>query len=98
VRCVSVSCFPNRLLILVLQASETKSRELGASVVAIDYGSTQSIVNTLEQNRIDTVISTLGPRAGEETEMRLIAAADKSTVTKRYIPSSFGIRSTPEYV
>ena len=79
-----------------MQANETKSKELGASVIAVDYTDNESIVNALEQNKIDTVISTLGPKAGEETEMSLIAAADKSTVTKRYIPSSFGIRSTPE--
>lgn len=54
------------------------------------------MVEALEQDKIDTVISTLGPEAGQEPEMNLIEAANKSSSTKRYIPSSFGIRSTLE--
>jgi hypothetical protein len=96
VRSVPGFCLWCYLLILMLQASEARSKELGASVVAIDYANVESIVDTFEQDKIDTVISTLGPKAGEDTEMKLIAAANKSVVTKPYIPSSFGIRSTPE--
>ena len=68
------------------QASETRSKELGASVVAVDYGDIEAMVEALEQDKIDTVISTLGPEAGQEPEMNLIEAANKSSSTKRYIP------------
>tara|TARA_R110002003_G_scaffold45_20_gene3673 strand:- start:41440 stop:41886 length:447 start_codon:yes stop_codon:yes gene_type:complete len=81
----------------VLQASAEKSQELGAPILAIDYNDADGLVKTLESNNIDTVVSTLGPMSADP-ELALIAAADKSKVTTRYIPSLWGIRYTPEYV
>lgn len=52
----------------------------------------------LEHHKIDTVISTLTAMPGVDAEVPLIKAADKSTVTKRYIPSTWGVKYTPEYV
>jgi hypothetical protein len=82
---------------LLTQASETKSKELGATVLAVDYNKIDSIVKILEDNKIDTVISTLGSLfTGDNPELALIQAADQSKVTKRYIPSTWGIRYTAE--
>jgi hypothetical protein len=79
-----------------LQAKESKSEELGANVLAIDYNNVESIVGTLEANKVDTLISTLGPMSDVDPELALIKAADKSTTTKRYIPSTWAIKYTPE--
>ncbi|KAF2689455.1 NAD(P)-binding protein [Lentithecium fluviatile CBS 122367] len=84
------------VLVFAREASESKSKEFGAKVLAIDYSSVDSIVSVLEQNKIDTLISTLGSTSGVDPEMALIKAADKATATKRYIPSTWGIKYTPE--
>jgi hypothetical protein len=65
-------------------------------VLAINYDDVDSIVSTLEENKIDTLISTLGSTFGVDPELALIKAADMSAVTKRYIPSFWGIKYTPE--
>lgn len=65
-------------------------------MLAIDYSDVSTIVNTLQENKIDTLISTLGSMSGVDAELALIEAADKSTSTKRYIPSTWGIKYTPE--
>lgn len=78
------------------EASDSKSKELGAQIIAVDYTSADSITHVLETNNIDTLISTLGPMSGADPETALIAAADKSKVTKRYIPSLWGTKYTPE--
>jgi hypothetical protein len=65
-------------------------------VLAVDYKNADSIASVLEENKVDTLISTLSTGAGPEPEMALINAAEKSKVTKRYIPSTWGIRYTPE--
>lgn len=62
----------------------------------MDYNNVDSLVRTLEENSIDTVISTLGSMFGAGPELALIEASDKSKATKRYIPSTWGIRCTPE--
>ncbi|KAF2649202.1 NAD(P)-binding protein [Lophiostoma macrostomum CBS 122681] len=82
--------------ILAREASGTKAKELGTSVISADYSNVESIVKALEENKIDTVISTLGSTFGTEPELALIEAASKSTATKRYIPSTWGLRYTPE--
>lgn len=79
------------------QANAEKAKELGAEILAIDYNDTDSIASILEKNNVDTVISTLGVRFGNDPELALIQGSAKSNVTKRYIPSSWGIRYTPEY-
>ena len=73
-----------------------KTEQLGAKVVSINYGSVDSIVQALQENNIDTLLSTIDSTAGAAPELTLIEAADRSTVTKRYIPSSWGIKYTPE--
>jgi hypothetical protein len=65
-------------------------------VLAIDYASVDSIVEVLEEHKIDTLISTLSSMSGQDPEMALIQAADKSKSTKRYIPSTWGMRYTAE--
>lgn len=65
-------------------------------MLAVDYSNVDSIVKTLEDYKVDTVISTLGSLFGADPEMALIQAAERSTATKRYIPSIWGNRCTTE--
>ncbi|OWY48760.1 NAD(P)-binding protein [Alternaria alternata] len=75
---------------------DAKLQGTDAKVIAVDYTKPDSIARTLEENRIDTVISTLGSMSGTDPEMALIEAANKSGITQRYIPSTWGIKYTPE--
>ncbi|KAH7072157.1 hypothetical protein BKA63DRAFT_63759 [Paraphoma chrysanthemicola] len=81
--------------ILGREASDAKAKEFGAQILAIDYNDVDGIVKTLESNNVDTLISTIGSMSADP-ELALIAASDKSKVTKRYIPSLWGIKYTPE--
>jgi len=65
-------------------------------VLAIDYTNVNSIVEVLEDHKIDTLISTLGSMSGQDPELALIEAANKSESTKRYIPSTWGLKYTAE--
>ena len=64
-----------------------------------DYNNPDSIVQLLETHKIDTVVSTTGSMAFDLTgEFNLIEAAEKSSVTKRIIPSVWsGYEYKPEY-
>lgn len=58
--------------------------------MALDYDNVEETAKTLEAHQIDTVISTMnieGP--SEQAQLNLIAAAEKSQVTRRFIPSDF---------
>jgi hypothetical protein len=50
----------------------------------------------LEENQIHTVISTLNTGGDDTAEFNLVEASDKSSVTKRFIPSTWGIEYTEE--
>lgn len=80
----------------MIQANEAQEKEIGTSILAIDYNDTDAIIATLEEHKIDTVISTLSSMIGTQPEISLITAADRSRTTKRYIPSAWGIRYRPE--
>lgn len=65
--------------------------------VAVDYNDVSSIARRLEENAVHTIISTL-PMTSEEcsqSQVNLIRAADKSTCTKRFIPSEYAHINTP---
>ncbi|KAK7702386.1 hypothetical protein SLS64_009678 [Diaporthe eres] len=68
--------------------SETAS---GVKFVAVDYDNIEETSKTLEAHQVDTIISALnieGP--SEQAQLQLITAAEKSQVTRRFIPSEFG--------
>lgn len=58
--------------------------------MAVDYENVEETAKILEAHQIDTIISTMnidGP--SEQAQLKLIAAAEKSQVTQRFIPSEF---------
>lgn len=62
----------------------------------VDYSNVEALRDILQSNNVSTVISTLDMIAGTESEMALIKAADLSSTTRRFIPSSWGLKYTPE--
>lgn len=85
--------FPN-----LPQENPELEKALGARIVPVDYSSVSSIVEVLEENKIDTLVSAigLGGSALPDAELPLIQAAEQSSVTKRFIPSVFGATYTKE--
>jgi ribosomal protein L12E/L44/L45/RPP1/RPP2 len=76
------------------QVPEKKS---AAKVLAVDYTNVKQLVKTLKENNIHTVISTIvmyDPTAAQ-AERNFIAAAEKSSCTKRFVASNYG-NATPE--
>lgn len=71
-------------------------KALGARIVPVDYSNPDSVVTLLQDNNVHTLISALGGRSPPEQEHSLIQAADRSSVTKRYIPSVWGVKYTPD--
>ena len=61
-----------------------------------DYTDVASLVSLLQDNNIHTLISALSGRSPPEQELTLIEAAEKSAVTRRYIPSVWGVKYGPE--
>ncbi|KAJ9106062.1 hypothetical protein QFC20_004124 [Naganishia adeliensis] len=85
-----------QVLILARSVDEEKQKEVGATFVVADYTTVDSLFRVLEDNKIDTVISILHGMGTVDSELNLIQAADKSAVTKRYIPNIWGARVTEE--
>ncbi|KAI0126962.1 hypothetical protein BJ170DRAFT_425144 [Xylariales sp. AK1849] len=70
--------------------------ELGARVIAADYGNVTELKKLLEDNNVETVISGTNNFTGGDAEINLIRAAELSSVTKRFIPSVWGCRYGPD--
>ncbi|PNP78585.1 hypothetical protein FNYG_08064 [Fusarium nygamai] len=84
------------VIILGRKVNPSLEKELGARILAIDYSDPNSIATLLEENHVDVVITALSGHTPPEQELGLIQAAAKSKVTKRYIPSVWGIKYRPE--
>ena len=80
----------------VLQTSESKEKELGTRVLAVDYSDIDALAAVLETNKVEVVISTIDIVQGAASEHALIQAAARSSVTQRYIPSIWGIKCTEQ--
>ncbi|EFR02912.1 hypothetical protein MGYG_05913 [Nannizzia gypsea CBS 118893] len=66
--------------------------------IEVDYNDVSSLAASLEKHNIDTVICTIGmvtPEAGQ-SQVNLIQAAEKSSVTKRFIPSEYSFVQSEE--
>lgn len=63
----------------------------------MNYDDVPSITDVLNKNKVEILISTIGTTVGSiGPELALIAAADKASTTKRYIPSIWGVPYTKE--
>ncbi|KAH6950937.1 hypothetical protein DER45DRAFT_637185 [Fusarium avenaceum] len=80
---------------VVILAREAKS--VGTTqTIAVDYTDVGGLTTALESNKIEIVISTINSLHDVSAELNLIQAAEKSTSTKRYIPSSWGTKPSAE--
>lgn len=59
----------------------------------MNYTDLETLTAILQYRNIDTVISTINleTEAGSQAQLNLIAAADRSQTTRRFIPSEFHI-------
>ncbi|KAH6668598.1 hypothetical protein F5X68DRAFT_249384 [Plectosphaerella plurivora] len=91
------------VVILSRKADEEKANEIGARIISADYTSVEALTKLLEDNKIQTVVSTLQLMGGAQHELNLVVAADRSSTTRRYVPSTwvvdfgeeFGLASYP---
>lgn len=77
-------------MLIVCHKVPSATATSGVKFVAVDYDNVEETSKTLEAHQVDTIISTLnieGP--SEKAQLHLIAAGDKSQVTRRFIPSEF---------
>ncbi|SCO78850.1 uncharacterized protein FRV6_03063 [Fusarium oxysporum] len=72
----------------------------GPKTRAVDYSDVNSLTSLLESEQVGTVISML-PIDNDESgqaQLNLIAAAERSTCTKRFLPSEFGMVYTKDNI
>jgi hypothetical protein len=67
--------------------------------VQVDYDDIPSLIQVLEQHAIHIIISAIGifDATTSQSQLNLIQAAEKSSVTKRFIPSEYSFIQTKKY-
>ncbi|EXJ65601.1 uncharacterized protein A1O5_11128 [Cladophialophora psammophila CBS 110553] len=70
----------------------------GTKYIHVDYGDVDVLAKLLGELDVHTVISTIGISSAETSraQCNLIKAADKSSATKRLIPSEYWAKTVPE--
>ncbi|RSM06219.1 hypothetical protein CEP52_005854 [Fusarium oligoseptatum] len=86
------------VIILSRKHDEQKEKQIGARVIPVDYTNVEALTKVLEDNAVHTVISTIDIMSSAEPELNLIAAADKSAPTKRYVGNVWGVDYTDEFI
>nr|XP_036589052.1 nmrA-like family protein [Colletotrichum truncatum]KAF6800694.1 nmrA-like family protein [Colletotrichum truncatum] len=80
----------HKVFVLGRKAQASRSAK-EADFLQVDYANIDALARILEDHNIDTVISTINLEndAGSQSQLGLIAAAEKSQATRRFIPSEF---------
>ncbi|KAF6530271.1 hypothetical protein HZS61_001583 [Fusarium oxysporum f. sp. conglutinans] len=75
----------HQVIILSRKPNDGLAKELGASIIVVDYSDADSLKDVLEENKVDTVVSALSSMPGQGTppEVSLVRAAEASKVTRR---------------
>ena len=78
------------------QADDDQAKELGIPLLLADYSDIESLTNLLESSKINTVVSAVSvlDDTTSAAPLNLIEAAERSSSTKRFIPSEYGMRYT----
>ncbi|KAF9693840.1 hypothetical protein EKO04_008111 [Ascochyta lentis] len=82
---------------VIILARKTLQGDSATPIIAVDYNNIEQLTQTLDDNKVHTIISTIvmyDPVAAQ-SERNLIAAAAKSAFTKRFVQSNWGDK-TPE--
>ncbi|GLA26495.1 hypothetical protein AnigIFM63326_003655 [Aspergillus niger] len=82
--------------ILTRKADDDQAKALGIPLLLADYSDVESLANVLESNKINTVVSAVSviDDATSTAQLNLIEAAERSSSTKRFVPSEYGMRYT----
>ncbi|KAI8189881.1 hypothetical protein K4K51_003654 [Colletotrichum sp. SAR 10_75] len=83
-----------RKMLTKAKANPDLEKQVGASIIVVDYANVEATTKALEDNNVHTVISAINmmPPPGQvPQEIELIRAADASKTTKRIISSGWGI-------
>ncbi|EKG10250.1 NmrA-like protein [Macrophomina phaseolina MS6] len=74
------------------------SRKAADNAVTVDYTNVESLKEVLENNKVEVVISALmtTDETSAQSQSTLIKAAAKSTSTKRFVASEWGVPISPE--
>ena len=82
-----------------LQLPPEDARTPGVAYLSANYDNIDATTKMLEDNDIDTIVSAISieSEATSTGQINLIAAADQSKTTTRFIPSEYGFIATPEY-
>lgn len=78
------------------KSAPDKEKSIGARILAAAYDDVAALTSLLESNSVGTVISAISSTTGPDNELALIKAAERSKVTKRFIPSIWGTELTKE--
>lgn len=87
-------------VIVLSRSPRSSSPYPNVTYAQITYDSIPTLVEFLETNKIDTVLSsiTMDSEATSTAQLNLIAAASASSATKRFIPSEYGVIPSPEVI
>ncbi|CAG9942748.1 unnamed protein product [Clonostachys rosea f. rosea IK726] len=92
----------HKTIILSRKENPALEKELGVPIIAVDYNNVPAVTKALEDNNVDTVISTIFMMpsfTGDlPKEVEIIRAANASKTTKRMISSDFSFDLKPEHV
>ncbi|RYN43803.1 hypothetical protein AA0113_g4190 [Alternaria arborescens] len=86
----------HQVKILSRSANPKLAAEIGCEIIAVDYDNIESMKKILEENDVHTVISTIFLTTSAKPQNNLVMAADASKVTKRFVPSIWGVPMTRE--
>ncbi|KAF2874389.1 hypothetical protein BDV95DRAFT_331579 [Massariosphaeria phaeospora] len=75
------------IVVLSRKTNPELEKKLGVRVLAADYSSPDALVELLEKNKIWAILSTISSAIDTLPETNLIQAADRSKVTRRFIPN-----------
>lgn len=67
-----------------------QARDIGAQIVAVNYGDYNQIAEILEMYKVSVVISAINYLTNAAPELNLIRAAELCQTVHRYIPSIWG--------
>ncbi|PYH32688.1 uncharacterized protein BO87DRAFT_398541 [Aspergillus neoniger CBS 115656] len=90
---------PKYRVIVLTQSSPKEDPVLKQTQqIQINYNDLDPIVETLEKHAVHTIISAIGIYTDEaaQSQMNLVQAAEKSSVTKRFVPSEYSFIQTED--
>ncbi|KIX97108.1 uncharacterized protein Z520_07222 [Fonsecaea multimorphosa CBS 102226] len=87
-----------KVVVLSRKPPEATVSAAATKSLQVDYNDVDGLANALSENNVHTVISTIGISSAEtsQAQCNLIRAADRSSATKRLMPSEYWAKTVPE--